>query len=133
VIGVLQVVQKSICISQLHLKDSVNFNETLMYKLSEDATISKFKKVLLFASKQDLYTPFESALVLPSESKQNIYGKMQENMLKNIAHNMEQFQVVYPGMDPEWGWNYVLGREAHIAMLSQEAFLEIAVYIFNYK
>jgi hypothetical protein len=106
-----------------------------MYKLSEDNTISKFKKVLLFASKQDLYTPFESALVLPSESKMhlnNIYGKMQENMLQNISHNVEQFQVVYPGMDPEWGWNDVLGREAHVAMLSQAAFLEMAVYIFNF-
>lgn len=116
-----------------------------MYKLSKDETISYFKRVLMFASKQDLYTPFDSALALQineTEYQQqqtvNIYNEIQENFNDNIKANVERYQVIYPGIEPKWGFNGdfllildIMGRTAHIAMLDEESFLILAGLIFN--
>jgi hypothetical protein len=130
-----QSVKSSICINQLHMKDSPGYKDTFLYKLSLDTSLSHFQRVLMFASKQDLYTPFESAMVLPSKLESpnaNIYNEMQVNLSKHLSENRQNCEIIYPWMDPSWGWNDVLGRNAHIAMLDDDAFLEMAVHLCDW-
>ncbi|KAI8922621.1 putative serine esterase-domain-containing protein [Entophlyctis helioformis] len=65
VMGIYQTISRSKCIGQLTLCDHPDPRQTLLFQLASDATIRHFKRVIMFASKQDKYVPFEGALGLP--------------------------------------------------------------------
>jgi hypothetical protein len=57
---ILKKWKKSKSLEQLSLTDTVNLNESCLYKLSESTGLNWFKHVYLVSSHQDSYAPFES-------------------------------------------------------------------------
>lgn len=118
------------------MKDTPDPRDSFIYNLCKDRSLSHFNRVILFASMQDLYIPLNSALALTDDSNtQNciIFNEMQQSITSACGKNIEQYQIVFPSLDPQngttWGWGDVLGREAHIAMLDDSAFIDIAIHL----
>lgn len=53
----------SVCLKQMSLTDANNIEDTFIYKLAFMEGIGWFKHVLLLASRQDDYAPYESARI----------------------------------------------------------------------
>ncbi|KAI8909812.1 putative serine esterase-domain-containing protein [Gorgonomyces haynaldii] len=132
VLGIYQVISRSKCLDQLHLLDESDHRQGFMYKLSQDESLLLFKNVVLFASKQDLYAPFPSAMVQEDKIAHplaSIVSEMKIHFSKTLAKtNLYRYEIIFPGLDPQTSLslNDILGRKAHIAMLEDQGFLELS-------
>jgi hypothetical protein len=134
VLNVLQTAVKSV--NQLCLQDHMNKRQCLLYRLSEDKTFRNFKSVTIFGSRQDSYSHFESSIAclplkakdysrIPSENKA-IYREILRNFESN-CQNLRRYELVFQEFQDD-----KFGRSAHIAMIEDCFFLEIAVFISNF-
>lgn len=132
---------KTDSLHQLQLKDCIDPRESFLYQLSNDPTISNFKRVLLFGSKQDQYTPFTSALVDHTDKSLDSEGavfleEIKQRLWANLSRtHVETYLVDFPILDPKYGINWqisdVLGRKAHLAFLEDKGFCEMVAAIIN--
>jgi hypothetical protein len=139
VINVMQTVYKSDSLEQLYLQDHPDKRECLLYRLSQDSNMSFFENVHVFASQQDQYVHFESALISPLQEFKDyshfdkdtkaVYREMVRNLEANCK-KIHRFEVWFQELESkrkEWSFSDPLGRSAHIAILESEQFLELAV------
>jgi hypothetical protein len=139
VIGIMQNIYKSDSLEQLYLHDHQDKRECLLYRLSQDTNMKYFDHVNLFASQQDSYVHLESALVTPLQSFKDYSKHDAENkavyreMVRNFEANcrkINRFEVWFQEFEvakKQWPLKDPLGRNAHIAILEEVQFLELAV------
>ena len=89
---VLKKLQKSTSFNQMTMKDSKDYKETFIYRLSQANGLDWFKHVLLFSCGDDPYVPVDSAgIFIPPLSvgtnKELNFREIVENILKNISVN----------------------------------------------
>ncbi|KAJ3019175.1 UNVERIFIED_CONTAM: hypothetical protein HDU68_010799 [Siphonaria sp. JEL0065] len=137
-----QFVGKSKCIDQLNLKDiSGDPRSSLLYKLAmgEENGLYKFKHVKFFGSPQDGYVPITSSLLNVSDLKarqgeDSDVSAMIDTVLEmaeklSSIPSLEKFSVQFGTL---FATNFdVLGRKAHIAMLTEPALMEMLVLLNN--
>jgi hypothetical protein len=137
----MQSIYKSDSLEQLYLQDHPDKRECLLYRLSQDPTMKYFDHVNLFASQQDQYVHFESALVSPlqefkdysqhDQDTKAVYREMVRNFTSNCKR-LYRFEVWFQDLEEkrkEWSPSDPVGRSAHIAILEEAAFLELAVIV----
>jgi hypothetical protein len=67
------------------MTESSNLKSSFMYKLAKSPGLSWFKHVIICASSQDNYVPYDSARIqLPSQSDEN--SKIIEKMVHRIMN-----------------------------------------------
>jgi hypothetical protein len=149
-LGIYQTISKSRCIDQLHLKDSIDPRQSLLYKLSQDTCLSYFKHVRLYGSVADRYVPLSSTLVIPegaAESNKSLNtikyrqslpsipsshypankspNLIYEEMLENLSSKIENsgcLEKFEICFRPEH--QDFLGRRAHLSLVQDSDVLE---------
>ncbi|KAJ3293275.1 hypothetical protein HK104_004617 [Borealophlyctis nickersoniae] len=135
-LGIYQPFGRSKCLDQLTLRDAPTPTSSLLYRLAKDPTNSlrAFRHIRLLASRQDGYAPFASALG-EDDDRANVdteLGKAYSEMVDGFSSAVggqtkcEKYSVWFPMLE---GKSDVLGRKAHVAMLEDGMFLEMAVLI----
>lgn len=155
----MQKWKKSNSILQLTLKDDVDPYKTFIYNLSKDSKLNLFKYVLLFGSSQDHYVPIHSAHIRDcNQSTQDLSltGQVYRDMINNILSPfLASSSSTGPGKENAddvklstrckelirydvlhadgGGTNALIGRQAHIAVLDCELFIEKFISISGLK
>ncbi|KAJ3408056.1 hypothetical protein HDU80_007050 [Chytriomyces hyalinus] len=133
-----QLIGRSKSLDQLNLKDDPDPRKCLLYRLSQNENIGlgKFRAVRLFGSLQDGYVPVESALVDASLKGGEAVTPMQDVFMEMAAkinecnESIEKYQVQFGSAYPSSASaDALIGRKAHIAMLTDSAFLNLVVLI----
>eukprot|EP00826_Nyctotherus_ovalis_P057849 TRINITY_DN7920_c0_g1_i6.p1 TRINITY_DN7920_c0_g1~~TRINITY_DN7920_c0_g1_i6.p1 ORF type:complete len:564 (+),score=160.36 TRINITY_DN7920_c0_g1_i6:773-2464(+) len=120
-------------LAQLAMSEDKDMTKTVVYKLSEAEGLNWFKRVILFSSHQDFYSPYESSRIevkrkYDSDSlKEYVYMKMAANMMGRLTadavHRVDVgFNIKASNM------NTFIGREAHLLFLTSETFLRMITY-----
>ncbi|KAJ3240967.1 hypothetical protein HDU78_002044 [Chytriomyces hyalinus] len=132
-----QLIGRSKSLDQLNLKDDPDPRKCLLYRLSQNEHIGlgKFRAVRLFGSLQDGYVPVESALVDALKGGEAV-TPMQDVFMEMAAkinecnESIEKYQVQFGSAYPSSASaDALIGRKAHIAMLTDSAFLNLVVLI----
>lgn len=66
-----KMMKESKSLDQLAMVDSNNPEQTLIYRLSKEGSLKKFKKIILLSSGEDSYVPWHSARICGYDSKRN--------------------------------------------------------------
>ncbi|KAJ3036651.1 hypothetical protein HDV00_002475 [Rhizophlyctis rosea] len=133
-VGVYQTVSHSKCLEQLTLKDGKELPDSLLYRLATNqrSSMKSFRVVRLLASQQDNYAPYHSALsqeepkAVPTTPHGKAYTDMVAGFLDSCGEKCERFSVWFPGLEKSTD---LLGRKAHVAMLEDKMFLELALVL----
>ncbi|CAK8694446.1 unnamed protein product [Clavelina lepadiformis] len=82
----IQKWKKSKCLQQLGCKEEGNMRKTYIYKLSKKPGLEFFKNVLLLASAEDKYVPYQSARIemCRAAAKDKSQGPIYQEMISNI-------------------------------------------------
>ncbi|KAJ3113685.1 hypothetical protein HK100_001907 [Physocladia obscura] len=131
-------------IDQLNMRDNPDPRKCLLYimALKEDIGLNKFKQVKFYGSQQDGYVALNSAIVNSSDLEKRLVSSnsslpetitMIEACLEianklNSCKNIAKYSVDF-GEDPDI--LDVLGRKAHVAMLTDTAFITVLVTMNN--
>ena len=128
----MQKFKKSICLRQLSCKEDSSFRNTFIYKLSKKRGLEFFKNILLVASADDRYVPYQSARIemckaaFKDKSIGSVYQEMIDNIMTPVLQsskvNLMRYHVVH-SLQASTA-NSIIGRAAHIAVLESEIFLE---------
>ncbi|KAI8846016.1 putative serine esterase-domain-containing protein [Chytriomyces cf. hyalinus JEL632] len=132
-----QLIGRSKSLDQLNLKDDPDPRKCLLYRLSQNEHIGlgKFRAVRLFGSLQDGYVPVESALVDASlkggeAPMQDVFMEMAAK-INECNESIEKYQVQFGSAYPSSASaDALIGRKAHIAMLTDSAFLNLVTSAF---
>ncbi|KAJ3066105.1 hypothetical protein HDU98_010585 [Podochytrium sp. JEL0797] len=141
-------VGKSQCIDQMNLRDKSNPRSCLVYKLAvgEDNGLFKFRKVKFFGAPQDGYVPITSSLVnMPdlmakkeaAGGQGTDYATMLDAFIEmsdkmNSIPNLEKYSVWFGSAmstSVSGAIDDVIGRKAHIAMLTDLALMQILILL----
>lgn len=154
----MQKWKKSGSLLQLCMKDSTNYRQSFLYRLSQRSTLHHFKNILLCGSGQDRYVkftlkitvsplafsryvPLHSARIeLCKESIKDtsylgaIYREMVHNIVSPIIAEKGVTLVRYDIHHalPNTA-NTLIGRAAHIAVLDSELFIEKFMAVVGIK
>ncbi|KAI1731100.1 putative serine esterase (DUF676) domain-containing protein [Ditylenchus destructor] len=137
----LQWWKQSPCLDQLTLKDSLNYRETFLYKLSQNGAFGLFRNVLLVGSTQDLYVPGHSALIEQCKAgladnasgPGAVYAEMLANINESIVgsnrHTTLVKYTVSHALAKVPKAQQVTGRAVHIAAVDDDIFIEKLISI----
>lgn len=138
----LNKMKNSLCLKQLSLEDAEHLKDTALYKLSEMPGLKWFKHVMLFGSKQDSYSPFESSRMevcrgasLDKKYRMcyfrngQVYTAMAKRLLSDIEpsrlHRMDvSFCIQQRNLDS------FIGRTAHILFLECQPLIKSIIFNF---
>ncbi|MES1923091.1 hypothetical protein MHBO_004630, partial [Bonamia ostreae] len=116
---------KSTCLKQLSLEDHSDKRKAFLYKLSLNKTLSNFKNVLIFSSKEDLYVPQHSARIETINNVSNnniIHNEMTANLLNPLSKVL--IVKINVKFDKEQSMlDKMTGRDSHISFISNENFI----------
>lgn len=132
---VLKKWKKSESLKELSMSDSMNLEDSYLYRLSEISKLEWFKNIILVSSYQDSYVAFESARIQfrkeqnsgkPSSAKNELYEKMARNLLGNVPTNVVyrldvNFKIQEKNLDS------FIGRAAHIRFLENQPLMRMIV------
>lgn len=111
------------------LKDSDNYKDTFLYRLSNKEGLDWFCEIILISSPQDTYSPYDSSRIQLSKvnsynkSTQNIYGSMVENISNRIRkHKLRRVDVCMKFAKSSL--DTFIGRAAHIALITDGMLLD---------
>ncbi|KAJ3349182.1 hypothetical protein HDU91_006417 [Kappamyces sp. JEL0680] len=140
-LGIYQSLYSADSIRQLYLEDHDDKRLCLLYQLSQDKTMAHFDSVCLFGSEQDQYVHFEGALACPlvhwkqysafAPALKPVFSEMQRNFVSS-CRSISRFQICFGRVEESKanGWllsGDPLGREAHIALLTNRLALDLAI------
>ena len=120
------VTNKNSSASQLKLEDKEEYEDTFIYKLSEDPKISHFQYIYLISSESDSYVRKDSAFIFNGEivkslssSKRKVFQTMISNILNNInADYVSRIHV--PFVDTESDFDSFIGKKSHISIIGNK-------------
>ena len=121
-------------ITQLKLKDSINIEDSFMFKLSQKDGMQHFEHVYFFSSHQDTIVPHYSARVqifnddLETANANKLF-EMSQNILTKIKKSVTRVDIDFK----HDGNNFdsIIGKTAHISFLNDPIFLRN--FISKYK
>ena len=117
------------CLNQMGLKDTDDFLESFIYKLSSANGLQWFSHTVLVSSVQDEYAPISSARIeMNQKAKTDLKnGKNYVQMIKNILDKIVVTNVIK--LDVHFkltaSIDTMIGRSAHLQLLENENFLKI--------
>ena len=136
--------RQSAALKELNLHDTVfgDAKKTTLFRLSENAVLSWFKKVVLVSSPRDLYVPrYSASLRLHHCSKlsdlsnhhNQIIAKMHANMMGQLDAGRLIRLTIDNNVGTETNLNSVIGRAAHICYLeSGVVSLQLVYTLYSY-
>jgi hypothetical protein len=101
--GVYSIFAKTKFVDQMYMKDGETLDDCLIFKLNQS---NKFKNIIAFASKQDLYVPYESAIFQSCQESNGYMG----------------YSVDFPNLPYD-----LLGRVAHLSFLTSKEFMDMSI------
>jgi pimeloyl-ACP methyl ester carboxylesterase len=126
---------KSVCLSQLAMRDKSDIRESFIFKLCSYPGIGWFRHVILFSSHQDHYAPRDTARIEVPEraSKDALKGnaliQMASNLLSQItAAKLTRIDVDFPL--PAKTIDSMIGRAAHIQFIDNH--LWVLEFLYSY-
>ena len=127
--------KKGQALQQLTMEDSKSIENSLLYKLSESASLGWFKNIILIGSSQDSYVPIDSALIeispkaLGDKAKGQLYSDISKNIDTNVkAEKIYKLDVIFNICDKNL--DSFIGRTAHIQFLENDYLMKILLYRF---
>lgn len=108
-------------LKELSMTDAEQFHDTLLYRLSQTASLKHFKHIILIGSFQDRYSPCDSARIQISAEAlqstntnyQKTYLTMAENVLSNLTcEELVRLEVNFRLQDNSFGC--LIGQAAHV-------------------
>lgn len=137
----MQFWKNSKSLEQLTMRDSPNFQDTFLYKLSTNGTLALFKTVILVGSYLDVYVPLHSALMEPCKASLSdpsalgtAYNEMLMNLNETIVSSSNHTTVikytVAHALSNISQAQKISGRACHIAVGWVLAF--ISLFIVNF-
>lgn len=142
----------SVALTQLQMLDAPRVEESLLMRLARSPGMDLFKNVLLFSSEHDKYAPLYSALLLnpttptassPSSSSSSSSSSSttstsgataSETMRKHLLDALCKASTTLVRTDVEFvlprSIEHVIGRAAHVNILSDETFVRILTCCF---
>lgn len=123
----------SLCLKQLSMTDHPDPYQTVLYHLSGFPGLSAFKHIVLVASHQDQYAPFESVRVevSPRAATDPINGKAYVEMATRMLGSVSPAQVCRLDVNfriAAKSLDSFIGRKAHIQFLENEGFLRLLAF-----
>ena len=113
-------------ITQLKLKDSINIEDSFMYRLSQKKGLQYFDHVYFFSSHQDTIVPYYSARVqifrddLETANSNKLF-EMSQNILSNVKRWVTRVDVDFK--NDSSNFESMIGKTAHISFLNDPVFL----------
>lgn len=129
----LKAWSKALCLKQLSMTDHSDPYQTALYHLSGFPGLSCFKHVVLIASHQDQYAPFESVRVevSPRAVTDPVHGRAYVEMATRMLGSLSPSQVCRLDVSFKIGaksLDSLIGRKAHIEFLENEGFLRLLAF-----
>lgn len=129
----LRAWNKALCLKQLSMTDHSDPFQTALFRLSGFPGLSCFKHIVLVASHQDHYAPFESARVevSPRAVTDPVRGRAYVEMATRILESVSPAQVCRLDVSfkvVQKTLNSFIGRKAHIEFLENEGFLRVLAF-----
>ena len=123
----------SLCLKQLSMTDHPDPYQTALFRLSNFPGLNCFKHVVLVASHQDHYAPFESVRVeiSPRAATDPVRGRAYVEMATRILESVSPAQVCRLDVSfkvAQKTLNSLIGRTAHIEFLENEGFLRLLAF-----
>ena len=122
----LNKMKHSSCLKQMSYTDSDRMEDTFMFRLSQLEGLEWFKHILLLASRQDYYAPYESARIemCPDAMSDKKNGVLYQNMAKTLTSKIQGGRL--HRMDVEFvikerSLNSLIGRAAHIMFVDNHS------------
>jgi hypothetical protein len=127
--------RKSLCLEQLSMNDSSDLRGLFLLQLSQQGGLSDFRHVVLLASRQDKYAPFESARLEMADGamKDSPAGQLYTEMLQNVLGPLEPERIIRFDIDfdiSEVGLDSVLGRAAHIHVIESQELMKMLTHMY---
>ena len=129
----------SVALTQLQLLDAPRAEESLLMRLARSPGMELFKNVLLFSSEHDKYAPLYSALLLSPTPSTATTGSgpstVSETMRMHLLDALSKADTSLIRTDVEFvltrsSIEHVIGRAAHVNILSDETFVRILTCCF---
>ena len=129
----LKAWSKALCLKQLSMTDQTDPYETVLYRLSGFPGLGAFKHIVLVASHQDQYAPFESVRVevSPRAATDPVNGKAYVEMATRMLGSLSASQVCRLDVNFKIAsktLDSLIGRKAHIQFLENEGFLRLLAF-----
>lgn len=120
------------------MTDTVDLEQSFMYKLSQMKGLDWFQHIILASSYQDSYAPFDSARIqIGNQAKANaasevgnIYIKMAENILENLPQDV-LYRIDIDFNISDNNLDSFIGRTAHIQFLECQNAMKMLIYRFK--
>lgn len=125
--------RRSPLLEELQMLDAATPEETFMFKLSKDRSLSLFKHVILVSGHQDQYVPLHSALIhVPSDAEKDMDGgPILIAMAANIMSTIDASTVIRVNFDyifEHITMDTLIGRAAHINILESHSILQLLFF-----
>lgn len=128
---VLKKLKKSVCLQQLSLDENQDLHETILYKLSLEPFLGRFKNVVLVSCYQDLYVPYESSRIEKVNLKVSSpsHNVLMANILSNItASKLTRLDVNFK--ISEKSIDSFIGRTAHIHFIASQELAQLLAFSY---
>lgn len=127
--------RKSVCLEQLSMSDSSELRGLFLLQLSQQGGLADFRHVVLLASRQDQYAPFESARLEMADGavKDSTSGQLYAEMLQNVLGPLEPERIIRFDIDygiSEVGLDSVLGRAAHVNVIESQELMTMLIHMY---
>ncbi|CAI2381830.1 unnamed protein product [Moneuplotes crassus] len=128
-IWLTQVFLKIDCITQLNMRDSSNFEDTFLYKLSKNRALKDFEYIYFFCSPQDSFVPYSSARC--QVFKDDISLKHTPKLLSMAQNILEPVKKCVVRVDIDFlveaSLDSLIGRKAHTNFIYDPLFIKFFV------
>jgi len=127
----------SVCLEQLSMNDSADQRGLFLLELSRQGGLSNFRHVVLLASHQDQYAPFESARLEMADGakKDSPSGRLYSEMLQNILGPLEPDRIIRFDIDfgiTEVSLDSFIGRAAHIHFIESQELMKMLTHMYPF-
>jgi len=144
---VLKSCRNAQVLHQLSFSDARSMEDCFLYRLAMHSGPSLFRHVIILASVQDGYVPFQSARIemCPAALKDKKRGPAYERMVgalnRNFGNGRGQTRVTRVDVDfyqqagkQQWALNRIVGRRAHIEFIESDLYIRFLMWtVFREK
>mmetsp|Transcript_7818 Transcript_7818/g.24319 ORF Transcript_7818/g.24319 Transcript_7818/m.24319 type:complete len:777 (-) Transcript_7818:77-2407(-) len=129
--------RRSTCLEQLSMTDATDTSACFLARLAEMPGLEHFRYVVLVASFQDQYAPYESARIemSPAAETDPTLGPAYAKMLRSLLDPLKPEQVIRLNVDfhiPETNLDTVIGRTAHIQFIECQTLMRMVVHTHGF-
>merc|ERR1712113_915882 len=134
---VAKKLRKSKCLEQLSMTDSADPQNSFLCHLAQEPGLQHFQNIVLVASSQDQYAPYESARIEMCSSAESDpkFGPFYRRMLQSLLSRLSPDRVLRLDVHfhiPETSLDTMIGRAAHIEFIENEPLMRMLVHTHGF-